>query len=117
MNELEKIVNHDLLFDFYGDLLTEHQKRIYEEVVFNDYSVSEVARDEGISRQSVYDMIRRCSDQLLSYEKRLGLVERFRRNRKRIEQILAETAAFEKDADPSHVNKISEISGDLLKDE
>ena len=45
MNEIESIVNRDLLFDFYGDLLTEHQKRIFEAVVFDDRSVSEVARE------------------------------------------------------------------------
>ncbi|RKW32163.1 MAG: DNA-binding protein, partial [Lachnoanaerobaculum sp.] len=44
---MEDIVNQSLLYDFYGELLTEHQRRIYEEVVFNDYSISEVARDEG----------------------------------------------------------------------
>ena len=50
---MEDIVNQSLLYDFYGELLTEHQRRIYEEVVFNDYSISEVARDEGISRQGI----------------------------------------------------------------
>ena len=60
MNEIESIVNRDLLFDFYGDLLTEHQKRIFEAVVFDDRSVSEVAREEGISRQGISDLIRRA---------------------------------------------------------
>ena len=43
----------DLLYDFYGELLTEHQRRIYEDVVLNDYSLSEVAEELGISRQGV----------------------------------------------------------------
>ena len=54
MNEIESIVNRDLLFDFYGDLLTEHQKRIFEAVVFDDRSISEVAREEGIISDPTY---------------------------------------------------------------
>jgi len=65
------------LYDFYGPLLNEHQRRIYEEVVLNDYSISEVAEDEGISRQGVHDLIKRCDRQLEEYEDRLGLVKKF----------------------------------------
>lgn len=45
--EMEKIVRQALLYDFYGELLTEHQKRIYEDVVFNDMSLSEIARSRA----------------------------------------------------------------------
>ena len=74
---MEDIVNQSLLYDFYGELLTKHQRRIYEEVVFNDYSISEVARDEGISRQGISDLIRRCDKLLQGYEEKLGLVNKF----------------------------------------
>ena len=46
---MEEILRQALLYDFYGELLTRHQKRVYEEVVLNDYSFSEVAEDLGIS--------------------------------------------------------------------
>ena len=55
---MEKIVRQGQLYDFYGELLTEHQKKIYEDVVFNDLSLSEIAAEQGISRQGVYDLIR-----------------------------------------------------------
>ena len=42
---MEKFVTQALLYDFYGELLTEHQKRIYELVVLEDYSYSEIAKD------------------------------------------------------------------------
>ena len=58
---MEKIVEQTLLYDFYGELLTEHQRRIYEDVVLNDYSLSEVAQELGISRQGVHDNLKRCS--------------------------------------------------------
>ena len=54
--EMEKIVEQGLLYDFYGELLTEHQRRVYEDVVFNDLSPSEIAKEQGISRQGVHDL-------------------------------------------------------------
>lgn len=50
---MEKILEQTLLFDFYGELLTDHQKRIYEDVVFGDLSYTEVAEEKNISRQGV----------------------------------------------------------------
>ena len=55
--EMEKIVRQGLLYDFYGELLTEHQRRIYEDVVCNDLSLSEIAQEQGITRQGVHDLI------------------------------------------------------------
>ena len=54
--EMEKIVEQTLLYDFYGELLTDHQKEIYEDAVFNDLSLSEIADQQGISRQGVHDL-------------------------------------------------------------
>ena len=75
--EMETIVRQTLLFDFYGELLTAHQQRIYEDVVCNDISCSEVAQQTGVSRQGVHDLIRRCNRQLEEYEDRLHLLEKF----------------------------------------
>ncbi len=86
---MEKILEQALLYDFYGELLTEHQKQIYEDVVFNDYSLSEVAQEQGISRQGVHDLIKRCNKILLDYESRLHLVEKFVTVKKQIEQMKA----------------------------
>ena len=58
---MEEILKQTLLYDFYGELLTEHQKQVYEDVILNDYSLSEVAASLGISRQGVHDMVRRSS--------------------------------------------------------
>ena len=66
-----------MLYDFYGELLTEHQKNIYEDVIITDLSYSEIARLNGISRQGVYDMIKRCDKILEDYEDKLKLVEKF----------------------------------------
>ena len=74
---MEKIVEQALLFDFYGELLTEHQKQIYEDHVLNDLSVSEIAADRGISRQGVHEAVKTASNQLLRYEDMLGIARRY----------------------------------------
>ena len=79
---MERIVRQGLLYDFYGVLLTEHQRKIYEDVVFQDLSISEIAREVGISRQGVHDLVKRCDKILESYEDRLGLVEKFERTKR-----------------------------------
>ena len=81
---MERIVRQGLLYDFYGELLTEHQKKIYEDMVYNDYSASEIAEEYGISRQGVHDLIKRCDRQLAEYEEKLKLVERFTRIKDKI---------------------------------
>lgn len=84
---MEEIEKRALLFDFYGELLTAHQKSIYSDIVMNDLSYSEVARDEGISRQSVYDLVKRCDKILEEYEDKLQLVEKFLGTKERIFRI------------------------------
>ncbi len=54
---MEKFVEQTLLYDFYGELLSEHQRNIYKDVIFNDLSLSEIADEYGISRQGVHDII------------------------------------------------------------
>jgi predicted DNA-binding protein YlxM (UPF0122 family) len=74
---MEEILEQALLYDFYGELLTEHQKEIYEQFVLEDLSLGEIARDAGISRQGVHDLIKRCNKTLQGYEDKLHLVEKF----------------------------------------
>lgn len=74
---MEKIVWQGLLYDFYGELLTDHQRHIYEDVIINDLSLSEIAQERGITRQGVHDLVRRCDRILEDYEKKLRLVEKF----------------------------------------
>ncbi len=76
-----------LLYDFYGELLTEHQKKIYEDVVYNDFSLTEIARENGISRQGVHDLVRRCNHILQGYEDKLHLVERFLRVKENVSRL------------------------------
>ena len=103
---MEKIVEQGMLYDFYGELLNEHQRRIYEDFVFNDLSLGEIAKDEGISRQGVHDLVRRCDRTLQSYEERLHLIARFQKVKhtvEKIEQISTET-------------QVRELAGQILEE-
>ena len=99
----EKIVEQGILYDFYGELLTGHQRQIYEAAVYNDLSLREIAEENGISRQGVHDLLKRCDKILAEYEKKLHLVEKFNRVKKKVEAIekLGETAENEMQADNS----------------
>ena len=74
----EKLVTGWLL-SFYGPLLTERQQKLLALYCEEDFSLSEIALREGISRQGVYDAVRKGAHQLEAYEQLLGLAERYRR--------------------------------------
>ena len=74
---MEKIVEQGLLYDFYGELLTQHQRQIYEAAVYDDMSLTEIADEHGISKQGVHDLIKRCTRTLQGYEDRLHMIRRF----------------------------------------
>lgn len=84
---MDKLYEQTMLFDFYGELLTEHQRRVYEDAVYNDLSLSEIAEEQGISRQGVHDLIKRCDRLLLGYESKLHLVERFAKAKETVKEI------------------------------
>ena len=74
---MERIAYQNLLYDFYGELLTEHQRRIYECAVYEDLSLKELSDEYGITRQGVHDLIKRCDKVLIEYENRLHMIEKF----------------------------------------
>ena len=103
---MEDIFRRSLLFDFYGELLTEHQKNIYEEAVMNDMSYSELADIYGISRQGIYDMIKRCDKLLEGYEAKLRLVEKFGKARDKIAKIKTELDSIRSESKDKRTEKL-----------
>ncbi|MDE6817224.1 MAG: DNA-binding protein [Lachnospiraceae bacterium] len=112
---MEKIVERSLLYDFYGELLTDHQKMIYEDAVFEDMSLGEIAQEYGISRQGVHDLIRRCDNSLLEYENKLHLIQRFLTVKDRIKEIdlLTENEELSR---RELAERIRHISGQILEE-
>ena len=87
MEKMERIVEQTLLYDFYGELLTPHQKMIYEEYVFDNFSISEIAKEHNISRQGVHDQLKRVDKLLNEYESTLHLIDRFMKIKDKVNEI------------------------------
>ena len=140
---MDKLYEQTMLFDFYGELLTEHQRRVYEDAVYNDLSLSEIAEEQGISRQGVHDLIKRCDKILQDYESKLHLVERFAKAKETVKEIqslaggemqvrvvndeVKQTAEQKKQvgkqlqqpgeqSEESRLQRIAVLSGELLKE-
>ena len=115
---MEKIFEQALLYDFYGELLTPHQRSIYEDAVYNDLSLGEIAEEKGISRQGVHDLIKRCDKALEEYEDKLHLVQKFTKARERIEQIVALTQeeAGDRAGMEERMQKIRTLSRELMEE-
>jgi predicted DNA-binding protein YlxM (UPF0122 family) len=84
----DKVVQMNLLFDFYGQLLTEKQQEVLQFYYSYDWSLGEISEHLGVSRQAVYDNIKRAEKILLEYEAKLQLVRKFIYNQSRIKKIL-----------------------------
>ena len=76
-----------ILIDFYGDMLTEKQRSFLEYYYNDDLSLSEIAENEGITRQGVRDSIKRAEAQLLDFEAHLGLKRKFDELRQGLREI------------------------------
>ena len=114
--DVEEKLKQAYLYDFYGELLNEHQRRIYEDFVFNDLSLGEIAGEEGISRQGVADMVKRCGKKLSDYEKKLHLVEKFLSVKKDVEEIHRLSARFHQSRDEGIVEQIEAISNQIIEE-
>ena len=113
---MEKILEQTLLYDFYGELLTEHQRQEYEDVVLNDFSLSEVAAARGISRQGVHDLVRRCNKTLEEYEEKLHLVQRFVQIRENVNEIRKLTDPSGDTPKEDVMQRIAAIASDILEE-
>lgn len=103
----EKLVQITLLFDFYGQLLTEKQIEIVDMYYNNDLSLSEISEQLDISRQAVYDTLKRAEKTLFEYEEKLGLLNRFLQQSQSLKEI---------DGMLDRILEIKENNIDLIKD-
>ena len=87
-----------MLFDFYGELLTERQKEFYDLYYNEDLSLAEIAENYGISRQGVRDVIVRAEAIMTELEDKTGLVARAVRRRKAVEELEALISALPESA-------------------
>lgn len=113
---MEKIVEQNLLYDFYGELLNNHQRRVYELAVFEDWSLSEIAQECGISRQGVHDLLKRCNKMLEEYEEKLKLLTKFLRAKEKVQSIYDLTCSFKESQNIEIVDQIEKLSREMIEE-
>ena len=118
MEKMERIVEQTLLYDFYGELLTPHQKMIYEEYVLDNFSISEIAKEHNISRQGVHDQLKRVDRLLNEYESTHHLIDRFMKIKDKVNEISSYSkqvlSADDLDTAKELVGRINSISNAII---
>jgi len=87
---LEKTIEINLLFDYYGELLTDKQQEAMKLYYYHDLSLAEISEKLEISRQGVYDHLHRGEDILRDYEQKIGLINRYNKFKKEIDNLIIE---------------------------
>ncbi len=116
IDKLEEIVLQSILYDFYGELLNDHKKEIFEDYVLNDLSLSEIATEKGISRQGVYDIVKRCTQELKDYESKLSLMRKFQTIKDKIGTIKDIVTEATQSGDITQMSEIANLADDILKE-
>ncbi|SKC87105.1 YlxM family DNA-binding protein [Maledivibacter halophilus] len=94
---IEKKIRLGNLYAFYGKLLTEKQQDILNLYCIHDFSLGEISENLGISRQAVYDAIKRSWKILQDYEDKLGLLNKFLKTRGKVNKLLKSIDEFSLD--------------------
>ena len=115
-SDMEPKVRQTYLYDFYGELLNEHQRKIFEAFVFDDRSLGEIAEEQDISRQAVFDLVKRSTKKLEEYENKLHLMERFLELREKAVGIRQRAEAYEHSHEERLLTEIKELSGEIIKE-
>ncbi len=100
-----------LLFDYYGDMLTERQRMCLDLRYNQDLSLAEIAQELGVSRQGVHDNIIRAEAHLQKMEAKTGCVRRYLQSRNAMQSILASARVLKDHADPA----VREIAGKIAE--
>ncbi|MCH5252332.1 MAG: DNA-binding protein [Lachnospiraceae bacterium] len=114
LTELEEIVELSYLYDFYGALLKENHRLIFEDYVLNDLSLGEIAREWQITRQGVYDIVRRCRLRLKEYEEKLQLVHKFQLTKEKLQRIEKIAGESEDEKSAGAIQKLAEEIYDMI---
>jgi len=112
---VKKLVEIAILFDFYGKLLSEKQATVIDLYYNYDLSLAEIGEELGISRQGVYDILKRAEENLYQYEETLQLVHRFYTSRKELERLYGLVMDIEEECKHEDIDAIAEKVNKLKK--
>jgi predicted DNA-binding protein YlxM (UPF0122 family) len=106
---LEETTRLHLLYDFYGKLLKDRQRKYFEMYYRDDLSLGEIAEIEDISRQAVFEQVKRLARTMEDYEKKLGLLARYEKRRELLEELQQEL-----DTEARQASRARELVRELL---
>ena len=106
---MEKFVVITYLFDFYQELLTEKQRDLLKEYYFEDFSLGELSEEHQITRQSVFDTIKKAEQKLLDYESKLNLFSRHQEQQQTLLKIKGLCDTMKNNLDSTQMQHMSEI--------
>ena len=105
---VKKKVEISMLLQLYGNMLTNIQKQSIDDYYNNDLSLTEIAENQNITRQSVRDFIKKGEKKLFEYEEKLNFMKRMLEQEEKIEKVLEELTQIEKNYTDEQVSKILE---------
>ncbi len=115
---LQDIITTSMLYDFYGNLLPQRQREFFHLYHEENWSLSEIAKAYELTRQGVYDSVRKAERALEEYEEKLGLMARFRKTEQTLGTIDRAIAALidQRHSDPALREQLLQIrnSADAL---
>jgi len=103
-----------LLFDFYGGLLTEKQRLMFDLYYQCDLSLGEIAEEHQISRQAVYDILKRSENTLEEYESKLHLISKFQVTKEKLKKALELINDMEKEKQAYKINELNTLICSIL---
>jgi len=115
-SKLDELIYLSMLYDFYGDLLTDQKKKVFEDYILNDLSLSEIAEQLNISRQGVHDIVKRCTQELKDYEEKLSLFRKFTKIKQMLGSIKDLCNKISENGDLSKLQDIEMLADDILKE-
>ena len=105
---MEKNVEISILNEMYGKLLTKKQSEIIEDYYNRDLSLTEIAQNNGITRQAVRDILKKGEKKLFKYEEKLQFMKRTLSQEKKIEKVLSELTKIQKEDSDKQIATILE---------
>lgn len=111
---LEKLACINMLYDFYGQLLTDRQKTFIELYYCQNLSLGEIAEEFNVTRQAVYDTLKRAEQLLIEYEEKLGLAFKFNKERDKLSCAVSLLDEYLADHEDKRIRKARKILNELL---
>lgn len=111
---MKKFHKINLLYDFYGSLLTARQQNFIELYYGDDLSLGEIAEQFDVTRQAVHDTLKRAEQTLTNYEEKLGLVQKFSQEEQSLAEAINLINRFESGQDSKGLHKSKSILQEIL---